>query len=93
MRLNILIGGAAGQGILKISDIVADILVGLGYYTFNYRDYPSVIRGGHNFNILSISDKRIASYESKIDIIVAMDKLTIDIHKSELNKKGIIIFK
>ena len=59
MKLNILIGGKAGQGINKISEIVSDILISEGYFTFNYRDYPSLIRGGHNFNVLCFSDKRV----------------------------------
>ena len=91
MKLNILIGGKAGQGINKISEIVSDVLVKQGYFTFNYRDYPSLIRGGHNFNVLCISDKRIGSYESKLDIIVAMDENTIKVHKNELKKAGVII--
>ena len=73
MRLNILIGGKAGQGINKVSEILSNILISQGYFTFNYRDYPSLIRGGHNFNILSLSDHRVGSYESKLDGIVAMD--------------------
>jgi len=91
MRLNILIGGKAGQGINKISEIVSRILVNQGYFTFNYRDYQSLIRGGHNFNILSISDKWIASNESKIDVMVAMDENTIKIHKNEFKGNEIII--
>ena len=46
MRINILIGGKAGQGINKVSEIISKVLVKLGYFTFNYRDYPSLIRGG-----------------------------------------------
>tara|TARA_Y100000310_G_scaffold112803_1_gene111344 strand:+ start:3515 stop:5050 length:1536 start_codon:yes stop_codon:yes gene_type:complete len=84
MRLNILIGGKAGQGINKISEIISNILSKQGYFTFNYRNYPSLIRGGHNFNILSISDKQIASHESKLDGIITMDENTIPLHKSEL---------
>ena len=91
MRLNIIIGGAAGQGINKVSDIASNVLVNQGYYTFNYRDYPSIIRGGHNFNILSISDKEISSHESKINGIVAMDDLTVRRHKKNLAKEGFII--
>jgi 2-oxoglutarate ferredoxin oxidoreductase subunit alpha len=91
MKLNILIGGKAGQGINKVSSILAGVLTKLGYFTFNYRDYPSLIRGGHNFNILSFSDKKIGSYESKIDIIVALDEKTQDIHKKDLKKNGIVI--
>lgn len=91
MRLNILIGGKAGQGINKISEIVSDVLVSQGYFTFNYRDYPSLIRGGHNFNVLSISDQRVGSIESKLDIIIPLDDNTIKIHKQELKKQGLII--
>ena len=91
MRLNILIGGKAGQGINKVSGIVSKILINQGYFTFNYRDYPSIIRGGHNFNVLSISDKEISSHESKIDILIALDELTKQIHKDEIKKNGIII--
>ncbi len=91
MRLNILIGGKAGQGINKVSGIVSKILINQGYFTFNYRDYPSIIRGGHNFNVLSISDKNISSHESKIDIMIALDELTKQIHENELKKNGVII--
>jgi len=91
MRLNILIGGKAGQGINKVSEIVSDVLVNFGYFTFNYRDYPSLIRGGHNFNVLSISDERIGSFESMLDVVVSMDEKTSEIHKSELKKQGFVI--
>jgi 2-oxoglutarate/2-oxoacid ferredoxin oxidoreductase subunit alpha len=91
MRLNILIGGKAGQGINKISEIVSSVLVEYGYFTFNYRDYPSLIRGGHNFNVLSVSDKRIGSIESKLDVIIAMDENTLKIHKKDLKSKGVVI--
>jgi 2-oxoglutarate ferredoxin oxidoreductase subunit alpha len=91
MRLNILIGGKAGQGINKVSEIVSRILLNQGYFIFNYRDYPSLIRGGHNFNVLSISDERVGSFESKLDGIVSLDEKTVDIHKGSLKKDGFVI--
>jgi len=91
MKLNILIGGKAGQGINKISEIVSHVLGSLGYFTFNYRDYPSLVRGGHNFNVLSISDERNGSIDSKLDGIIAMDENTLNVHKAELKKEGFIL--
>ena len=91
MRLNILIGGKAGQGINVISGIVSKVLVRLGYFTFNYRDYQSLIRGGHNFNVLSVSDEKIGSHESLFDGIIAFDERTIETHKKELKKTGFIL--
>jgi 2-oxoglutarate/2-oxoacid ferredoxin oxidoreductase subunit alpha len=91
MRLNITIGGQAGQGINKVSQIISNVLAKQGYFTFNYRDYQSLIRGGHNFNTLSISDKPIESHEAKIDILIALDEETERTHKQSLDKDGIII--
>ncbi len=91
MRLNFLIGGKAGQGINKISEIVTNVANKLGYFTFNYRDYQSLIRGGHNFNIVSISDFRIGSVEKRVDGILALDDLTLEKHKNNLKEEGIII--
>ncbi len=91
MRVNILIGGKAGQGINKVSGIVSQVLMKQGYFVFNYRDYPSVIRGGHNFNVLSISDWPIGSHESKVDGILALDSNTIQVHRTELKKGGFIL--
>jgi 2-oxoglutarate/2-oxoacid ferredoxin oxidoreductase subunit alpha len=91
MKHTILIGGQAGQGINKISEILSNILIRRGYFTFNYRDYPSLIRGGHNFNILTISEEQISSTESMIDGIVALDRNTIKVHEKSLKKGGFVL--
>jgi len=91
MKLNIIIGGAAGQGINKVSQIFSNVLAKHGYFTFNYRDYASLIRGGHNFNTLAISNLPIESHDAQADILVALDERTIKTHQQALKKKGILI--
>jgi 2-oxoglutarate ferredoxin oxidoreductase subunit alpha len=91
MRWNILVGGQAGQGINLVSEIASEILTSYGYYVFNYKDYSSVIRGGHNFNIISISDKPIMSFEESFDCILSMDEKTKNLHKNSLKKDGVFI--
>ncbi len=91
MRINVLIGGGAGQGINRVSEIISGVLSERGYFVFNYRDYPSLIRGGHNFNLLTISDKRVGSSDSKIDYLIAMDDNTGNIYKNDLKKNGKVI--
>jgi len=91
MKYNLLIGGQAGQGVNSISEIFTKVLINYGYYIFNYKDYPSLIRGGHNFNIVSFSDKPLASFESKFDGIIAVDNLTIKLHEKNLKKTGFIL--
>ncbi|MFA5484802.1 MAG: 2-oxoacid:acceptor oxidoreductase family protein [Candidatus Pacearchaeota archaeon] len=91
MRLNILVGGSAGQGINKISQIISRVLTSYGYYTFNYRDYQSIIRGGHNFSILCISDQEIESNDEKVDFLIALDQKTLYLHKDNLKENAVIL--
>ena len=91
MEKTILIGGKAGRGTAVTSHFVGKLFCSLGYYVFNYRDYPSLIRGGHNFNILRISDKPVFSHKNKYDIILAFDQKTIDLHKKDLKKQGFVL--
>ena len=91
MKKTILIGGVAGQGSAVTSRFIGKIFCRLGYFVFNYRDYPSLIRGGHNFNILEISDTPVYSQGEKCDIILALDQKTIDLHKDCLKEGGFIL--
>ena len=91
MRVNILFGGEAGQGPNILTNIFGRALVKYGYYVFYSRDYQSMIRGGHNFNVLTFSDKPAYSNDSEIDIIVALDENTEKLHKNKLKKNGIVL--
>jgi 2-oxoglutarate ferredoxin oxidoreductase subunit alpha len=91
MEKTILIGGKAGQGTAVTSHFIAKVFSELGYYIFNYRDYPSLIRGGHNFNILRVSDRPVYSHGNKYDIIVAFDQKTVNLHQKDLKKDGFIL--
>ncbi len=91
MKLNIVIGGKAGQGPNTLADILSLGVIAKGYSIFNSREYPSVIRGGHNYNMVSISNSPIASNQEAIDVLVCLDDATEQIHKAKLNKKSLIL--
>jgi len=91
MRFDIIFGGKAGQGPNILTEVVSEGLIKKGFYVFYSRDYQSLIRGGHNFNMLGFSDMPIGSNSSKIDILVCLDKNTLDVHKKSLKNKGIIL--
>lgn len=91
MRYNILIGGEAGQGPNALTQIIGEALIKNGNYVFYSRDYESLIRGGHNFNMLTFSEEPVSSNDSKIDILVCLDKRTEEIHKKDLKSYGIIL--
>jgi 2-oxoglutarate ferredoxin oxidoreductase subunit alpha len=91
MKFNILIGGKAGQGIETASKILAKSLVKLGFYAFTYRDYGSFITGGHNFNVVSFSEKPIYSHDMIFDFAILLDIESYEIHKKEFKENCIIV--
>lgn len=90
--ISILIGGRAGYGIDKAGSLIAGLLNQLGYRLYIYRDYPSLIRGGHTFSIIRASGKRIAAHRNQADYLLALDQETVDRHRAKLKKGGLIIF-
>ncbi len=90
-RYNFLFGGPAGSGPNILTNILGEALVKLGYYVFYSRDYQSLIRGGHNFNVLTFSEEPVYSNDSEIDVLVAFDENTEKIHKKNLKKGGLIL--
>lgn len=91
MRINVLIGGQAGQGPNILADVIGKALVKIRYYVFCSRDYQSLIKGGHNFNVLTFSEKPVYSNDSKREILIGLDKETAKIHEKEMKKDGIVL--
>jgi len=91
-NFSVLIAGKAGDGIDKSSLIIGHIFSQLGYRIYIYRDYPSVIRGGHTFSIIRCTHDKIAAHSDKIDILLALNQDSIDFHKTRLNSKSLIIY-
>lgn len=91
MEFNILVGGAAGQGMDTISDFLEKVIKLNGYYVFSNKDYMSRARGGNNFTQIRISDRLIFSHSNKLDFIIALDKNAAEFHVNRLKDKGAIL--
>ncbi|MDD5703603.1 MAG: 2-oxoacid:acceptor oxidoreductase family protein, partial [Dehalococcoidales bacterium] len=89
--LNVMVGGEAGQGIQTIGFVLGKVMSRGGYHVFADQDYESRIRGGHNFFRIRIKDEEVNSHDEKLDILIALNKETVDLHRSELKENGIII--
>jgi 2-oxoglutarate ferredoxin oxidoreductase subunit alpha len=89
---SILIGGKAGEGLNKAGLIIARLMNGLGYRVFMYYDYPSLIRGGHNFSIIRAASRRIWSHRTRVDFLLAMNRETLEIHAQRRSPATVAIF-
>jgi len=85
------IGGAAGEGVREAGASLAQLLTDLGFEVFVGFDYPSLIRGGHNFSRVSFSGEKVHCDHSPLTILIALDEETLRIHKDELNKDAVIL--
>ncbi|MCK9351523.1 MAG: 2-oxoacid:acceptor oxidoreductase subunit alpha [Candidatus Paceibacterota bacterium] len=84
------IGGAAGDGIREAGLHLAEIFNKLGYHSFLSFDYPSVIRGGHNFSRLSVSSEKISGDHSEIDVLIAVNAESVRLHLDELKEDAVV---
>ena len=91
MRWNIVCGGPAGVGPNFLANLISKGLAEKGFYVFASREYESRIRGGHNYNIITFSDSQIYSNSVEIDLLIALDDISIDKHKHEMKKKSFLI--
>lgn len=91
-RLSIKITGPAGFGIKVTGIMLAKIFIRKGLNVFAYTEYPSLIRGGHNTYQIDISDKPVNSSKEKCDILIALDKKSIDVEAKNLCENGIILY-
>jgi len=88
--LNIMVGGEAGQGIQTIGFILGKALSRGGLHVFTDQDYESRVRRGHNFFRVRVKDIPVECQTEKLDMLVALDKNTLDLHIQELKADGLI---
>lgn len=86
------IGGEAGFGILTTGQSFSKIACHHGYYVYNYFEYPSLIRGGHNTTETLISDEVVFFTKYEIDLLICLNKETYDRHKQRLHPKSVVIY-
>lgn len=90
--LNLLIGGPAGAGIEKSGKTTAISFLRGGYFVFANVEHMSQIRGGNNYLRLRIDEKPHTSHVEEIDIMIALDKQTVEEHIGEVVEGGAVIY-
>jgi 2-oxoglutarate ferredoxin oxidoreductase subunit alpha len=91
-KLSWKIGGEAGFGIKVTGHIFSKACMRAGLNVFDYSEFPSLIRGGHNTYYVRVGEKRVHSHIGSVDILVALNGQTIDMHENEVNPGGALIY-
>ena len=90
--INIMVGGEAGQGVQAAGFIIAKALARYGSSVFADQDYESRVRGGHNFFRIRAGDGDVGAISEEVDVLLALDRQSIDLHQREVSSDGVIIF-
>ncbi|UCF05002.1 MAG: 2-oxoacid:acceptor oxidoreductase subunit alpha [bacterium] len=88
---NIVIGGEAGQGLVTVGQMISKILVRSGYHIVVTQSYQSRIRGGHNTFAVRVAPRFLEAPAEAIDILVALNGETVELHRKGLAPGGLIV--
>src|ERR1041385_6607079 len=91
-RVSAMIGGEAGFGIMSSGELLAKCLTHGGFWVYTNIEYPSLIRGGHNAIHVTASDEPIVSYYPELQVLIALNKETIDLHIKDVVKGGVVVY-
>ncbi|MFZ7137904.1 MAG: 2-oxoacid:acceptor oxidoreductase subunit alpha [archaeon] len=91
-KISMLVGGEAGAGISRSGLLFAKSCLRGGLCVFGANDYQSLIRGGHNFYTVRACEEEIYSQADKTDLLIALNKETVLLHKNELVSGAGIIY-
>jgi 2-oxoglutarate/2-oxoacid ferredoxin oxidoreductase subunit alpha len=89
--IHIVIGGQAGQGMVTIGQLLGKVLVRSGYGIVVTQSYQSRIRGGHNTFSIRVGAKGVTAPQEKIDLLLALDPQTPDLHRQDLSSEGLVV--
>src|ERR1700716_2185283 len=90
-RISLKIVGASGQGINSIGAIIAKGLKRSAYCVFGDREYPAHIKCGRASYQLDVSNERICSAETRVNVLVALNHHGLELNMEELKQGGIVL--
>jgi len=91
-RVNFKIGGPAGAGVATVGTLFAKCLQRAGLEVFGTNDYPSLIKGGHNTYAVSSAPEPVNALVGKPDILIALDRKSVETDSRELCSGGALIY-
>jgi 2-oxoglutarate ferredoxin oxidoreductase subunit alpha len=89
--LNVVIAGAAGEGVQTIGAILGNAVSAQGYAVFSWQEFESRIRGGQNSYSIRISEEVRNAPLLEADILLALNEGAADKYGPLLKKGGVLL--
>ena len=91
-ELSFMVGGAAGLGIKTAGLVFARVCSRAGLRVYGNVEYPSIIRGDHNSYQVMVSERCVFGHVRSLDILLALDDLSIELHRNEIRPGGALVY-
>jgi len=91
-QLKLLAGGEAGDGVFAVSDMLALMFARAGLEILTTQTYSSRIRGGHINASVRVAEQEILSQGDELDLLIALDLETVELHRKNVRDHGIILY-
>lgn len=91
MSLQWKVAGRAGEGIDVTGVMFGKTCLRHGMNVFGYREYPSLIRGGHNTHQIRAGFEAITCQRRHVDVLVALNEEGICLHLDEINQDTVVL--
>jgi len=90
--ISLMVGGEAGSGIQSAGRLFSLLCARAGLWVFGNAEYPSLIRGGHNFDLIRVAEREIGVHTETVNLLLAMNQETLDLHLDAVVKGGGVIY-
>lgn len=90
-RTVVKVSGESGQGVNSIGEILAKALKESGFYSFGYREYPSLIKGGYSSHQIDFSDQPLFASSTHTDLLLCLSRVSVHAYLPTVRENGQII--
>lgn len=89
--INVIIAGAAGEGVQTVGDVLAETISAQGYAVFAWKEYESRIRGGQNSYSIRIGENPRNAPLTGADVLLCLNKGAVEKYEPLIKQGGILL--
>ncbi|MFO8184816.1 MAG: 2-oxoacid:acceptor oxidoreductase subunit alpha [Candidatus Aegiribacteria sp.] len=89
--LNIVICGAAGQGIKTVEKLLSQMFGRTGHFVFSTKEYMSRVRGGSNSTDLRVSGRKVRCPVRRVDLLIALDGAAVGHMEKRIDGDTVVV--
>ena len=91
-QISVLIGGTNGYGINDACIILCRLFSRMGLHIYAYNDFPSVIKGQHQYAVIRVATQKISAHTRKPDWALLLDQEAVSKHQGDFSPDTTILY-